>query len=236
MLALGEAHAQAQGTEVRSATRRFGEGLLPKLRGRATDIVIELMVASGRCGKKREQAVAERQKPVTEPQAKTNQNEFVTLGKAAQQVGIEPHALEPTCEEYESVLQAGSADIARMLELIAASTARAVEKLLDAPGADPSKIVVTYGGALHNDVSPAPERASWTFGPKLAQRTGGHYVELDLIIPEFIKDTDSWRALPWYARYDTARMAEQTILFETAPGSFALIFPRTPAPAPAAAH
>ncbi len=235
VLALGEAHAQDRDPRVHSATRRFGEGLLPKLRGRASDMVIELMVASGRCGKKREQAVAERQKPVTEPQAKTNQNEFVTLGKAAQQVGIAPHALEPKCEDYQAVLEAGSGDIARMLELIATSTAQAIESLLDTPGSDPNKVLVSYGGALHNDVSPRPERASWSFGPRLAQRTAGHYVELDLIVPEYIKDNDSWRALPWYSHYDAERMGRQAVLFEAAPGSFALIFPRTPLPAPPAA-
>jgi hypothetical protein len=237
VLALGEAHAQREkDARVHSATRRFGEELLPKLRGRASDIVIELMIANGRCGQKREQAVAERQQPVSAGQAKSNQNEFVTLGRAAKQAGIEPHPLEPTCDEYQAVLESGSGDIARLLELIANATARGVEALLDAAGSDPNKMLLTYGGALHNDLSPPPERASWSFGPRLFKRTAGHYVELDLIVPEFIKDSDSWRALPWYSQYDAEKLGKQAVLYQTAPASFALIFPRTAlsAPAPAA--
>jgi hypothetical protein len=231
VLGVGEAHAQKSAPGVRSATRRFGEQLLPELKGRSSDIVIELLLASGSCGKQREEAVAERQKPVTEPQAATNQNQFVTLGKVAKSFSIEPHALEPTCEEYQAVLDAGSGDIARLLTLVADTTTREVEKVLSRAGADPNQIVVVYGGAIHNDVSPSAERADWSFGPRFEQRTGGRYVELDLIVPEFIKDTDTWRALPWYSHYDVARDGASAVLFRPLPHSFVLIFPRTPAAA-----
>jgi hypothetical protein len=228
VLGVGEAHAQKAAPGVASATRRFGERLLPNLKGRSSDIVIELLLASGRCGKQREEAVAERQKPVTEPQAKTNQNQFVTLGMVAKSYSIEPHALEPTCEEYQAVLDAGPDDIARLLTLVTDTTTREVEKVLSRPGSNPAEIVVVYGGALHNDASPTPERAAWSFGPHFEQRTGGRYVELDLIVPEFIKDTEAWRALPWYAHYDVARDGASAILFRPLPHSFVLIFPRTP--------
>jgi len=227
VLAIGEAHAQQRDPKVHSATRRFGESLLPKLKGQATDIVIELMIGSGRCGKEREQAVAERQKPVTEAQAKPNQNEFVTLGHAAKSLGIQPHPLQPACADYQAVLDAGENDIARLLQLIADTTARAIENLLDAPGADDSKLLLTYGGARHNDVTPRPQMEAWSFGPRLSQRTKGRYVELDLIVPEFIKDNEAWRALPWYEHYDAQRFAKETLLFHPEPASYVLIFPRT---------
>jgi hypothetical protein len=233
VLGVGEAHAQARDPKVHSATRRFGETLLPKLKGQATDIVIELLIGSGRCGKEREQAVRERQEPVTEGHAKENQNEFVTLGHAARALGIEPHALEPTCDEYQAVLDAGSADIARMLELIADTTAVSVEKILAAPRADNTTLVLTYGGARHNDITPRPAMEAWSYGPRLAQRTGGRYVELDLIVPEFIKDSEAWRALPWHAHYDPARLGEQTVLYRPEPHSYVLIFARSAARSPA---
>ncbi|HVJ19944.1 MAG TPA: hypothetical protein VM686_31235, partial [Polyangiaceae bacterium] len=227
VLAVGESHAQQRDPKVHSSTRRFGEELLPKLKGQATDIVIELMVGTGRCGKKREQAVAEAQKPVTQEQAKSNQNEFVTLGKAAQSFGIAPHPLEPTCEEFQAVLDAGDGDIARMLQLVADTTATSIEKLLDTPGADQSKLLLTYGGARHNDIAPRPQMEAWSFGPRLSQRTQGRYVELDLIVPEFIKDSEAWRALPWYSHYDAERFAKQTVLFHPEPAAYVLIFPRS---------
>ena len=228
VLGIGEAHAQQRDPKVHSSTRRFGQQLMPKLKGQATDIVIELMVGTGRCGKEREQAVAERQKPVTEGQAKPNQNEFVTLGHAAKAAAIAPHALEPSCEDYQAVLDAGAGDIARLLQLIADTTAASVEKLLDAPGADESKVILTYGGARHNDLTPRPQMEAWSFGPRLAQRTKGRYVELDLIVPEFIKDNEAWRALPWYSHYDAARLGAQAIVFRPEPSSYVLVFPRTP--------
>jgi hypothetical protein len=231
VLGVGEAHAQKSAPGVPSATRRFGERLLPQLKGRSSNIVIELLLASGQCGKQREAAVAERQKPVTEPQAGTNQNQFVTLGKVAKGLSIEPHALEPTCEEYQAVLDAGSDDISRLLTLVADTTTREVDELLSRAGTDPNQIVVVYGGALHNDASPGPERAAWSFGPHFDQRTGGRYVELDLIVPEFIKDTDTWRALAWYSHYDAERDGASAILFRPLPHSFVLIFPRTVAAA-----
>jgi hypothetical protein len=59
--------------------------------------------------------------------------------------------------------------------------------------------VLAYGGALHNDTAPRPQRAAWSFGPELMQRTGGRYIELDLIVADYIQDNDAWRSLPWYA-------------------------------------
>ena len=62
------------------------------LKGRATDLVLELMLPDPRC-KKEVKAVAKRQKPVTEPQAESNQDEFTTL--ARQRFELEDRSL--TC-------------------------------------------------------------------------------------------------------------------------------------------
>jgi len=234
VLGLGEAHAPKGLPDVRSSTRRFAEELMPVLKGRATDIVIELLLGGGRCGKERESAVAARQEPVTQHQADNNQNEFVTLGHVARALGIQPHALLPTCREFQAVLDAGETDIARLLELIADTTARTVDKLLSAPNADTSKLILAYGGALHNDLSPSEASLAWSYGPRLMERTEGRYVALDVIVPEFIKDTPAWRALPWYAHYNADRLGHNAILFNPEPHSYVLVLPlsaiKTPAP------
>ncbi len=227
VLGLGEAHAPTGFSGVRSSTRRFAEELMPALKGRATDIVIELLLGGGRCGQATESAVAERQKPVTLHQADTNQNEFVTLGYAASALGIQPHALEPTCPEFQAVLDAGETDIARMLELIADTNVRTVDKLLSAPNADSSKLILVYGGALHNDLSPNDASRTWSYGPRLMKRTEGRYVALDVIVPEFIKDTPAWRALPWYAHYNADRLGQDAILFNPEAHSYVLVLPRS---------
>jgi len=223
VLAAGEAHAQ-KGTEaIPSATRRFAEQLLPRLAGRASDLVIELMIASGKCGKA-EQKVQEQQRPVTQNQTATAQNEFVALGHRAKALGIQPHPLTPTCEEYGAVTRAGQNDVALLLETVARVTAREVSTLL---GNGKSSLVVTYGGALHNDAAPRPGRESWSFGPELLGRTEGAYLELDLIVPEYVKDTETWRALPWYDAFTRAPTSSSARLIVTGPASYVLIFPNT---------
>lgn len=216
---------------MKSTARRFAEELLPALAGRASDLVIELLTTNGTCGKGVEKDVAERQKPVTEPQASTNQNQYVTLGTVAKQHGITPHALVPECEELVAVTKAGAGDVERMLVLIADATVRETEKTLAA--GDPARAVVLYGGALHNDIDPRPGRETWSYGPRLSKLVGGRYVEIDLVVPEFVRPTPAWQALPWYPSFAELAPNAETILMRPSPTSYVLIFPRSiPAAAP----
>ncbi len=224
VLAVGEAHAQEGLPGVRSSTRRFAEQLLPSLAGKSQHIVIELLAVN--CKRTTLTGLQKQQAPITEHQAKSNQNEFLTLGKYAQHLGIEPQALSPDCAEYESVLAAREDSVARLLGLVADTTAKAVDALLAQPGGA-DQIIVTYGGALHNDLLPRPGQEAWSFGPKLAKDSLGRYVELDLIVPEYVKDNDAWRGLPWFAAFDRTHLSDEAILYRPTPGSFALIFPQT---------
>jgi hypothetical protein len=227
VLAVGEAHAQ-RGTEgIASTTSRFAGQFLPQLVGRARALVVELLLANGKCGQA-EQRVAEQQRPVTKPQAETNQNEFLELAERAKSLHIVPYPLRPTCEEYKAVVGAGAGDIDRMLVTVRDASLRTLGALLDAaPKAGEPNLLVAYGGALHNDLAPRPGREAWSFGPALRERTQGKYVELDLIVPEYVKDTESWQAFPWYASYRAAQHAQETLLYSPSSASFVLIFPRT---------
>ncbi len=232
VLALGETHAQ-KGTMdgVPSTTRRFTELFLPMLKGRATDLVIELWVANGSCGKKAEERVATQQKAVTAPQAETNQNEFVALGKAAKASGIRPHVLVPPCEDYARILDAGAGDVDAMLSMIARLTAKDIHTFLEKTEGKEA-MLVAYGGAMHNDVVPKPGHESWSFGAELSRKLGPGYVELDLIVPEAIRDTDAWRALPWHPHFRPQAQGDGAVLITVGPGSYVIVFPRG-APAPA---
>ena len=227
VLALGEAHAQ-KGTEaIPSTAKRFAEQLLPRLVGRARALVVELLVSDGKCGGQVEQRVAGQQRPVTENQAASNQNEFLTLAQQSKALGIVPYPLRPTCDEYRAITGAGAGDIDRMLTTVRDASLRTLNGLLGtaSKSAEPS-LILAYGGALHNDLSPRSGRESWSFGPALRERTNGRYVELDLIVPEYVKDTESWQAFPWYKEYQTASHTEETLLYSPSPSSFVLIFPR----------
>jgi hypothetical protein len=225
VLAIGEAHAQQATAGIHSSTRRFAEQFLPLLSGKSRHIVIELLVAH--CKQQTVQAVSEAQAPVTEHQASSNQSEFLALGKVAQRLGIEPEALSPDCAEYDAAVAGPREDsVAGLLTLIAKQTRQSVLKLLGEP-ARAGDVILTYGGALHNDLSPREGQEAWSFGPDLARATEGHYVELDLIVPEYVKDSEAWRNLPWFSAFDRERLPTETRLYRPAPSSFALIFPKT---------
>ena len=230
VLAIGEAHAQKDNTTVTSSTKRFTEQLLPLLRERASDLVLELMVADGKCGT--EKQVAEVQQPVTQGQAKTNKSEFVLLAEAAKEAGVRPHVLRPSCDDYQAVLQAGPDGVAQMLTMIASLTDDLVRGILahNAETGAADKLIIAYGGAMHNDLSPRAGREPWSFGPRLSEHTQGRFVELDLFVPEFIKDTESWRSFPWYEHYDRARLGGKVVLFHPSDGSYVMIFAATSSP------
>lgn len=228
VLAVGETHAQKDAPGVASATKRFTEALLPALAGKASDLVIELWVGNPACAKKVER-VAAQQKEVTATQAPTNPNEFMLLGDVAKKLGVFPHALLPGCDEYERILDAGGGDVDAMLSMIARLTARDVAALVDERQASaPESMIVAYGGAMHNDAAPRPGHEAWSFGPAVIAKTGGRYVELDLIVPELVKDEGAWRAQAWYPHYRADAHRGETLLFKTGARSFALIFPKTP--------
>ena len=54
---------------------------------------------------------------------------------------------------------------------------------------------------MHNDLAPAESLRQYSFGPELVGHDGGRYVELDLIVPEYVKPTEIWQKLPWYAAF-----------------------------------
>ena len=231
VLALGESHAQKGAPDVRSTTVRFTEELLPSLEGKASSLVLELWVADGKCNKATEKKVAEQQKEVTKTQAEGNTNEFVKLGEKSKSLGIVPFILRPSCDEYETIKKAGDNAVLEMLAMITRNMKAKVESLFkETEKKSPGKMVVTYGGAMHNDVAPVAGREAWSYAADLDRVAGGRYVELDLVVPEYIKDSDSWRKLPWFSAYDGARFGSAVVLMKVAPKSYVMVFARSATP------
>jgi hypothetical protein len=228
VVAIGEAHAQ-RGATAPSAARRFTEDLLPLLSGRASDLLVELMTPPTGCADAAAEA-KKKQAPATSQQAPTNQSEYLTMGERARALGIVPDLLRPSCADIDTVNRAGEGAIEASLEMIARLSIAQAGKLLDRDArseADRGKAVVVYGGMLHNDLDPPPERAKWTYAPALDARAGGKLVAVDLVVPEFITDDATWRALPWVAHYDRARLGAKATLFRIGDKSFVLVFAET---------
>jgi hypothetical protein len=230
VLSIGEAHAQ-KGSKVASSAKRFTLELLPTLAGRASDLVVELMVPPTGCAARVDQ-VKETHKAVTAHQAAEDQSEYVAMGEAARKLGIVPDLLRPTCADLDAIQDAGEDAIDLSLRTIERLTARKVKDLLDRDArspADHDKIVLTYGGAVHNDRAPRPERRAWSFAPELDEYTGGRLVEVDLYVPEFIVDSEAWRSLPFYAHYDAARLGSRVTRFRVRERSYVIVLARASA-------
>ncbi len=225
VLAVGEAHAQKGTENIPSATKRFTETFLPVLENRASDVLVEAWAGDPRC-QQAVKAVASAQKPVQQAQAQTNPNEYLTLGNRAKALGMVPALLRPSCDDYANLADAGADTITSSLELIKRLTeAQALKLFQRNEGLKNGKLVVTYGGAMHNDLAPSEALGKYSFGPELAQATAGRYVELDLIVPEYVKKTDSWEKLAWFASWQAdPGPKDRPTLYRLGDRSFTLIF------------
>jgi hypothetical protein len=226
VLAIGEAHAP-KGATASSAAKRFTTDLLPVLEGRASDLLLELMMPPTGCADAAAE-VKEKQQFVTSRQSENNQNEYVIMGERARAVGVVPDMLRPTCADLDGIRGAGQDAIGASLDFIARATRAQAKRLVDRDArsdADRGKAVIIYGGMLHNDLAPSPDAARWSYAPDLDAYVDGRFVAIDLVVPEFIVDDETWRSLPFWHRYDRARFGAKTTLFRTAARSFVLVFP-----------
>jgi hypothetical protein len=226
VVSIGEAHAP-RGAKVASSARRFADALLPSLAGRASDLLVELMNPPAGCTA----GVAEvrkKQELVTSRQEAGDQGEYVALGETARRFGIVPDLLRPSCADMASIEDAGDEAIDRSLETIERLTETKVKELVDRDARTPGeegKIVVTYGGAIHNDPAPLPERRAWSFGPAIDAYVRGRYVDIDLYVPQFIDGSDAWKKLAWYPFYDPAKLGAKTTMFRVRARSYVILFP-----------
>jgi hypothetical protein len=229
ILAVGEFHALKSHRELATPVSRFTDKFTPMLAGVASDIVIELWVGTGRCVQS-EQHVAREQQPATQNHVERTPNEFVALGDKSKALGIRPHALTPSCEDYQRIVKAGEDSTREMLRLTArmfSSSAKSYFQRNQAMGVE--KMVVTYSGAMHNDLRPdhfCGEPCS--FGKELETLSGGRYVELDLVVPEYIHDGPVWSERVWYRLFNRKTLHTKTTLLNPSAGSYVLIFPSTP--------
>ena len=143
-----------------------------------------------------------------------------------------PWLLRPTCDDFTMLANAGDDAVGKMLALVKRLTQQKLVQLWerskgDAGGGKP-KMVLAYGGAMHNDLFPAPETKEWSFGPELATATANGYVELDLIVPELVKDTPTWQKLPWYAPHKAdPGPKDRATLYRNGDRSFTIMFAGT---------
>jgi hypothetical protein len=222
MVAFGEYHQQKKTAKIPSALKHFTREILPALRASgATDLVAETWITTGSCGEVERKSVSQVDKVSKRPA--TTENEVVTLLRRAKESGIEPRILQVACKDYQAIFANERVDFDRLLRLTRDQLETQIRTALQRPG---SRLVISYGGAIHNDLHPPAELAPYAFGEAVARAVDGHYLEIDLYVPEYIEKDTSIRQEPWYRQYRRAYRANLVIVIERSPGSYALVFPR----------
>jgi len=220
IVGFGEAHAPS-GYVGRSTARRFAEDLLPGLAPRSKRLLVELLAPPTGCEKAREDVQTESQ-AITEGQAETNQNDYLELGHAARRLGITPDILRPSCQDMQAIA-AAEIRVLAIMETIATLSVDVTKTWL-AEATEARSTVLLYGGALHNDLAPRQHLETWSYGPRLSDLSGGLYVEIDLVIPELMQDSESWQKFPWYQAVRSLPPEHGPTLVQVSAGSFALVF------------
>jgi len=223
VIGFGELHARVDRAQVRSALAAFTEAL-PAFGERISDLIVETWIVDPRCGKKAVTATKKLETEVKRPE--TTKSEIEQLADAARAAQIQPHAMTLTCQDYEKLApEKGPADPVAMLGLVTRELTRIATSAIryrdPQPGHRPW--IAVYGGALHNDRFPAREVAEWSYAGAVDRASGGHYVEIDLIVPEFAEPDKPSQAQPWFP---LLAAADRVLVWARGERSFVVILPR----------
>jgi hypothetical protein len=225
VLGVGELHQTTSTQAIPSSLGRFTREIWPLLGSRASDLIVETWVTDGACGRA-ETATVDQVGKTTERPAAT-ESEIVTLLERAKTSGARPHVLKVDCADYRLLAGgAGALDFQQMLALIRRKLEAEVAGVLATrPAADAGKLVVVYGGALHNDLHPDRSLAPFSYGVATFRATLGRYRELDLYVPEYLERTPAMHEEPWFEAWRAAARPGKLVTIRRSPASMILVFP-----------
>ncbi len=226
VIGFGELHARTDRPHVTSALARFTRDALPALAPKLSDLVIETWLLDPHCGKTAAQTSAKVTTTMKRPAETTN--EIGALADAARKARVQPRAMNVSCADYARIAPAGK-DIQPdvLLTLTTSELGRVATEALTARDAEPHHRpwIAVYGGALHNDRFPDDSVAEWSYAAKVDAATHGHFVEIDLIVPEFADGDPMSQKEPWYGLASHADNAFH--VWKRGDRSFVVVMPRT---------
>jgi hypothetical protein len=227
VIGFGEYHQTAATADVPSAIGRFTAEMIDALAPHTSDLVVETWGIDGACGEP-EATVTRQVAADTERPAETA-SEVVLLAERARALGIAPHALTVSCDDYQALLSGGEVDYEVLLALVTRELGATAGKVLAhrGDGDGRRRTVAVYGGALHNDLYPYESTAEWSYVPALAALVGDDYVEVDLYVPEIIEGNALLAKERWYPLFVDLAGPDRVVLIERAPRSYILILPRS---------
>ncbi len=219
VVAVGEAHGKKGLEWVDTSAKRFTNEVLPKLEGRASDLLLELMAPAQGC----EQAKKETNKQlgkIAKNQAAEAPNEYVVLGKAAEKLGIKVSQLHPSCKQLAEIAKSKSPPLT-VLQTITALISRDASQAVAAKTDD--KMFVIYGGAFHTEPEPPEERAEFSFAAPVAKAARDRYVSVHVFVREYIDQ--SWDIWQWYPQFKPDQHRDKVVLLHPKPRHYVLITP-----------
>ena len=226
VIGFGEIHARTDRTRVSSALARFTRDGLPAIADHLSDLVIETWIVDPRCGKHAAQATE--QVTTTMRRPVETRSEIAELADAARAAGIQPHAMRVTCDDYAKIApDGGEVNAEAMLALTTRELGRIATEAVAHRDREPGHRpwIALYGGALHNDRFPAPGTAEWSYAAKVDAATGGHFVEIDLIVPEFAEPDPASQGQPWFPLVGAA--GDRVTVWKRGERSFVIVLPRS---------
>lgn len=224
ILGVGEYHELKGAPKVPSAIKHFTTEALPVLDGGATSLIVETWMLNGRCGQVEKQAAQAVEKTTQRPEE--TEDEVTTMMGRAYDLGLKNHTLLITCDDYKSMLDKdGELDAEQSLLLMRRKVEeKALQVREEEEGGLPGKLLILYGGALHNDLTPTADDAPYAFGQSLQRETRGGYAELDLLVPEYVDTDKALLETPWFPPALALAKQGKTVLVQPSPGVNVIVF------------
>ncbi len=218
VIGFGEYHKLTSSADVQSALKRFADSTFDSLAERSAHLVLETWQVDPSCGATSKEVVRQVEKTIERPPE--TESELATLLRKARESGTQPHALQFKCDEYKKLLGVQGLDNEALLTTIRTKLEETALKALNAGPVD--KMVLVYGGATHNNLFPYKGLEHWSFAESLAKATNNRYLEIDLYVPEFVKDDALLSHEAWYPLLSEAR-TDQVILIRRDPSSYIVV-------------
>ena len=228
VIGFGELHARTDRANVKSSLAHFTSEGLPAIADKLSDLAVETWLVDPSCGAPAQEATERLTTAMRRPAA--TKNEIAQLAEAARGAGIQPHAMHLGCDDYSRIAPAGGeVQPEAMLTLTTRELGRIADEAVAHRDAEAGKRpwIAVYGGALHNDLFPDPSVAEWSYAAEVDRTTKQHFVEIDLIVPEFADGDPVSEKQAWYA---LTRAGDGKVhVWKRGERSFVIVLPRTKA-------
>ena len=226
VIGFGELHSRTDRAQVTSSLAHFTSDALPVLEDKLSDLVVETWITDPHCGAAAQEATTK--VTVTMRRPVETKSEIAKLADAARAAGIQPHAMQLTCDDFSRIAPPGKdVQVEAMLDLTTRELGRIAAEAVTHRDTEPNHRpwIAVYGGALHNDRFPDKGVEDWSYAKKIDDLTHGHFVEVDLIVPELADDDPQSQKQPWF---DLVKHAARSVqVYTRGERSFVVILARS---------